>query len=183
MSPPSFAAIDAISRYAHASPKLPALIEPDGAMLDYAEFWARLESLSQRLQEAGIGVGERVAVLLPQGMLEVVAVAGVLNRHVCLPLKARTTVAEVESSLRRSGASALIVSAEFEAEAKAAIEMGLTVLIALPGEPPENWLIRTSALQVDRAVVHSHGILRLMTSATTSVPKIVPLTAENIDAG
>ena len=183
MSPSSFAAIDAISRYAHASPKLPALIEPDGATLDYAEFWAQLEALSQRLQEAGVGIGERVAVLLPQGGLEVIAVAGVLNRHVCLPLKARTTVAEVESALRRSVASALIVSAEFEAEAEAALEMGLTVLIAISGEPPKNWVIRTSAYAPIGTVAHSEAILFLITSATTSDSKVVPLTAANLNAG
>jgi acyl-CoA synthetase (AMP-forming)/AMP-acid ligase II/thioesterase domain-containing protein len=180
---PSFAAIDAISSNALANAKFPALIEPNGILLSYFELWARMEAVSSRLQDAGIRFGERVAVLLPQGALEVIAVAGVLNRHVCLPLKAKTTVIEVESALRRCSASALITSSEFAAEAESAAAMGLTVFIARHGESPRRWESRAPSFPHNRTVAQSEAILFLITSATTSDPKIVPLTTANLNAG
>ena len=89
-------ALRAIAHYAELTPQAPALIEPGGIVLNYKELWDQIEAISRRLREAGIGPGQRVAILLPQGALQVLAVAGVLNQHVAIPLQAKTTAAEVE---------------------------------------------------------------------------------------
>src|SRR5580658_3330777 len=124
----SCAALSAIAQVAESSPRSPAIIEPDGLTLSYPELWAEIGEVTERLNEAGVGSGKRVAVLLTQGMQQVIAVLGVLNRHACIPLQSRTTTDEVAGSLRRLSASALITSPEFAEEADAAARMGLPVL-------------------------------------------------------
>ena len=118
------AALGAIARSAESNPHSPALMKPNGLALSYVELWAQIEALSRRLQEAGIGSRETVAILLPQGVHQVLAVAGVLSHCICAPLQPRTTIAEVEAALGKLAASALIVSPEFEVEAEAATPYG-----------------------------------------------------------
>lgn len=178
----SCASIGAIAAYAESSPQSPALIKPDGIILTYKELWARILAVGGRLHEGGIGAQETVAILVPQGVLEVLAVAGVLNHCVCAPLQSKTTVAEVRAALGRLGATALIVSPEREAEAEAAISMGLTVLVAHNMECPGEWLIRRPASPPPVRANVSEAILLLITSATTGSSKLVPLTAVNLDA-
>ncbi len=177
------ASLDAIAHYAESRPQSPALIEPEGPSLNYKELWAQIEALSCRLEAAGIGAGERVAVLLPQGGQQVLAVTGVLNRHIAIPLQTKATPKEVEDSLRKLSVSALIAAPEFEAEADAAIEQGITVMVARKGEPPKDWQIRVPASQRNSCNVPSEAVVLTITSATIGSSKIVPRTAANINAG
>ena len=176
-------ALQAISHYAVAAPQAPALIEPEEITLNYQEFWEQIEAISRRLREAGVGPGQRVAVLLPQGALQVLAVAGVLNQHVAIPLQAKTTASEVESHLRRLSAAALITSEEFIEETEAAIQSGVIVLNARKDEPPDEWRIRAVEAVRTSTVETTDAILFLITSATTGNSKIVPLSPANLDAG
>ncbi|MGB8029887.1 MAG: AMP-binding protein [Terracidiphilus sp.] len=177
------AALGAIAQNAEINPYGVALIEPDGLTLDYRELWAQIVEVGRRLEEAGITSRQTIAILLPQGAGQVIAVAGALNYCVCAPLQPRTTPAEVEAALGKLGASALIVSPEFEAEAKAASALGLTILVAGKGSLPKDWQIHHAAAPVEVRATTSAAIMRLVTSATTSRSKVVPLTAENLDAG
>lgn len=176
-------ALRAIAHYAVAAPQAPALIEPEGITLNYQELWEQIEAISRRLREAGVGPGQRVAVLLPQGALQVLAVAGVLNQHVAIPLQAKTTASEVESHLRRLSATALITSQEFKEETEAAIQSGVIVLNVRNGESPDEWQIRTTDAVRTTTVETTNAILFLITSATTGNSKIVPLSPANLDAG
>src|ERR1700722_12119437 len=177
------AALGAIARNADLCPNAPALIEPDGKTFNYNELWQQIKAVSEQLQAAGAGTGERVAVLLPQGALQILAVAGVLNRHIAVPLQAKTTAAEVAASLHRLSASALIVSPEFSAEAEAANKAGLIVLVARDSQSPRDWEVRASAFPSKPSAVRSEAVLLLITSATTDRSKVVPLTGANLDAG
>ncbi len=177
------AALDAIVGHAASSPESPALMEPDGILLTYKELWARIETLGMRLRDAGVGPRQTVAILMHQGAPQVVAVAGVLNHCACAPLQPKTTVAEVESSLRMLSASALIVSPQFEAEAEAACAMGLTVLLAGDAQSPMDWKIHPPVLPLAVRTPPSEANLLLITSATTGSAKLVPLSAGNLDAG
>ena len=182
MSPSSCAAIEAIGRYAESRPQSPALIDPDGAILDYEELWTQVLAVGSRLQEAGVGPHETVAILLPQGRLQVLAVTGAINHGTCAPLQPRTTVDEVSVLLEKLGATALIVSPEFEAETQAAVRMGLTALIADGSKPPGEWQVRRPASASPRRTAVADAILMLVTSATSGSSKIVPLSAANLDA-
>ena len=179
----SCTSIGAIAHFAECSPQSPALIKPDGITLTYKKLWATISAVSGRLCEGGIGAQDTVAILLPQGALEVLVVAGVLGHCVCAPLQSKTTVTEVKAVLERLGARGLIVSPEREAVAEVAIEMGLSVFVAHNMESPGEWLIRRSASPRRVHAAASDAILLLVTSATTGSSKLVPLTAANLNAG
>jgi oxalate---CoA ligase len=179
----SSAVLDAIAHYANLSPQVPAVIELDGGSFTYGQLWGWIEAASLRLIEAGITPGERVAVLLPQGALQILAVTGTMKRHIAIPLQSKTTVSEVRSLLRRLSAFALIVSPEFAPESEAAIAMGLTVLFARNGESPQDWEIRAPVSTISERPADSDACLIFITSATTGSSKMVPLTAQNLDAG
>ena len=176
-------ALRAIVHYAEVSPRAPALIEPDGIILSYKQFSDQIEAISRRLREAGVGPGQRVAILLPPGALQVLAVAGVLNQHVAIPLQTKTTSSEVESNLRRLAASALIVPPKHEAEARSAGDLGLAVIVARDNQSPEAWDLRFRATPLSQPAQQSGTVLCLITSATTGHSKVVPLTTANLDAG
>ena len=91
----------AIARFAESRPQSPALIDPDGPTLTYKEFWEQIKAISRRLEDAGFAPGERVATLLPQGPLQVLAVTGVMNHRAVQPLSSRATTADSLYSLRR----------------------------------------------------------------------------------
>jgi oxalate---CoA ligase len=172
-----------IAQYAELNPDAVALTEPNGGTLSYREFWLRIEACRSRLEEAGIAPGEIVAVLVPPGVLQIQTVTGVVNHCVCAPLQPRTTVSEVTSLLRRLNAGALIASSEFDAETRAAETMGLTVLVPRHEQFPSQWEIRRAKPQATRQNRHADARLILATSATTSAPKLVPLTETNLEAG
>ena len=173
MGSSQLAALDAIEHYALSTPHSLALQEPNGLTLSYKELWAQIQTLSDRLEEAGIAAGERVAVLLPEGALHVLAVTGVLNRHVVILLSARTAPTALEPTLRKLSASALIAAPEFEAEIKVAIGLGLTVLVAGKGESPMDWQVRAAAFPLKKSLVRSGPGLFLFSSGTTGASKIV----------
>jgi acyl-CoA synthetase (AMP-forming)/AMP-acid ligase II/thioesterase domain-containing protein len=178
----SCASLDAIARSAESAPHSPALIDSNGIALSYKDLWLRILAVGRRLDDAGLGFEDTVAVLLPQGARQVLAIAGVLNYCVCAPMHPRTTVAEVEHFLRALGAAAIVASPEFEAEAEAAFRMGLTVILAGDVETPDEWHIRRSSAQPRLAANRTDVVLLLITSATSGNSKLVPLTANNLDA-
>ena len=179
----SCAALGALASYAETSANSAALVDPDGLTLNFAELWSQIAAVGRRLEEAGIGSEDTVAILLPLGVGHVIAVLGALNYCVCAPLQPRTRVAEVEAALGKLGASALIVSPEFEAEAQAAGSMGLTILVARNGDDPQDWQIRRADSALERRIKHSDAIFLLVTSATVARAKVVPLTPGNLEAG
>lgn len=172
----------AIARFAESRPLAPALIDPDGLTLTYQEFWEQIELISRRIEEAGFGAGERVAVLLPLSPLQVLAVTGVMNHHAVQPLSTRATTTDSLNFLRRVAARVLIVSADFEAEIEGALAMGLPVLVAREGEAPDHWQFRhpESPLEAHPAPPGVKAFFN--TSGTTGGSKIVPHTAASLDA-
>jgi acyl-CoA synthetase (AMP-forming)/AMP-acid ligase II/thioesterase domain-containing protein/acyl carrier protein len=174
--------LDAIAHYAESTPQSPALIEPDGATFSYKDLWAQIEMVSRRLEGAGIGAGERVALLLPQGGGEVLAATGVLNCHTAITLKTKSSTTEVEACLKMLSVSALIAAPEFEAQVEAAIGLGITVLVARKGESPKDWHIRVPALQLNPRNPPPEAVTFSFSSGTTGTSKIVPVTATNLNA-
>jgi acyl-CoA synthetase (AMP-forming)/AMP-acid ligase II/thioesterase domain-containing protein len=178
----SCASIDAIARYAESTPQSPALVDSNGVTLSYEKFWAKVLAVGRRLEDSGIGFDNTVAVLLPQGPLQVLAIAGVLDHCVCAPIHPRTTVNETQRFLAALRADAIVASPDFETEAEAAVAMGLTVVVARDGQHPDEWQIRRPAAPRDFPAHASDTILLLITSATSGSSKVVPLSAVNLDA-
>ena len=176
-------ALTFIERWSRTSPDATAILSTDGSSLSYKEFEALTAAVGRKVLDAGIGAEETVAVLAGQGPLQLIAVAGVMRVCSCAVLQPRTIVSEVRESLVRLAASALVVSPEFEEEAQAASALGLAVVFARADYSPQEWPIWTLNPGKKPTVRHSDAVLYLMTSATTGVSKIVPLSAANLDAG
>jgi oxalate---CoA ligase len=172
----------AIARFAESHPQSPALIDPDGATLTYKEFWEQIETVSRRLEEAGFAPGERVAVLLPQGPIQVLAVTGVMNHHAVQPLSTRETTADSLYFLRRVGARVLIIAPEFEPEIEGALAMGLAVLVAREGEALDRWQLRVPQFPLEAHPAPSGVKAFFNTSGTTGGTKTVPYSVTGINA-
>jgi acyl-CoA synthetase (AMP-forming)/AMP-acid ligase II/thioesterase domain-containing protein len=179
----SCAALRAIAQFAESAPLAPALIEPNGITLSYKELWDQIEAVNRRLRQAGIEPGQRVAVLLPQGMRQILAFLGALKEHSAIPVQSKTISSEVAAYLKRLSVAALITSEEFPEEIEAAFQSGVTVLMANKGDPPGAWPVHAGHATPKSITEAGNAILFLITSATTGNCKIVPLSALNLDAG
>ena len=173
----------AIARFAESHPESLAIIDPDGPTLTYREFWEQIEIVSGRLEEAGIAPGESVAVLLPQGPLQVLVVTGVMNRHAVQPLSSRETTADSLYFLRKVSARALIIAPEFEQEIEGALAMGLTVLIAREDEASNHWQLRVPLFPLAAHPAPPGMRAFFNTSGTTGGSKTVPYSLASINAG
>ena len=177
------AGLEAVRDFAVRTPGQPAFLTPDGQVRNYHDLWSELLAVSARLRDAVIGEETTVAVLAPQGTMQVVAAMGVLAHCTCAPLQPRTTVAEVREALERLGAAALVVAPEFAAEAEAARTMGLVVLRVQEGVPAEAWQIDEPKVSRAFHPVAPPGTALLMsTSGTTGRARIVPLTQRDVNA-
>jgi acetyl-CoA synthetase len=108
--------VDVCDRWAAAEPERPAILDvaADGhvSTLTYGELRDRSNRLANALRERGIMRGDRVAILLPQGLPVPVAHVAVYKLGaVALPLAALFGIDALAYRLRDAGAKALITNA------------------------------------------------------------------------
>jgi long-chain acyl-CoA synthetase len=83
-----------------------AVVELGGERLSYQELWDRSSRVAGGLRAAGIHTGDRVAILLPNGVAWVLAFFGIqLAGAVAVPVNTRLTQPEVDYVLGDSGAA------------------------------------------------------------------------------
>jgi acetyl-CoA synthetase len=108
--------VDVCDRWAAAEPERPAILDvaPDGRLstLTYGEMRDASNRLASALGERGVGRGDRVAILLPQGIPVPIAHVAVYKLGaVALPLAALFGIDALSYRLRDAGAKALITNA------------------------------------------------------------------------
>jgi acetyl-CoA synthetase len=108
--------VDVCDRWAAAEPERPAILEigPDGrvATLAYGALRERSNRLANALRARGIGRGDRVAILLPQGAAVPIAHIAVYKLGaVALPLAALFGIDALAYRLADAGARALVTNA------------------------------------------------------------------------
>ena len=106
-----------LTKRAFRDPNLEAIFEPaSDRRFTYREFNERSNRIANTLLDLGVGFGERVGVLLMNGVefLETFFACGKIGA-VCVPLNWRLVPAELEFILSDSGTTALVFGAEFEA--------------------------------------------------------------------
>jgi acyl-CoA synthetase (AMP-forming)/AMP-acid ligase II len=172
-------------------PDSPALTAPGRPPLDYRGLLAQIDRTARFLQRAGIGVGDRLAIILPNGPELATAFLSAAGCAAAAPLNPALTGQEIEFCLRDFQARALVVADGASGAARGvAASLGLDVfdLRWAPDDPagcfelagpvasrPPSTRSRTQAGPDDVALV-------LHTSGTTARPKIVPLTHRNLAA-
>ncbi|HUA09787.1 MAG TPA: long-chain fatty acid--CoA ligase [Candidatus Acidoferrales bacterium] len=156
-------------RHAHRT----ALIA-DSQRISYARLWEEARRYAGRLRAMGVGLGDRVGILLPNTPDFPRAYYGALALGaVVVPVHALLTPGEIAYVLGNSGAKVLISGGPLLANAQAgAAQAGIPVLEAgvPPDAPVETHVPRDGA---DDAVI-------LYTSGTTGRPKGAVLTQSNI---
>ncbi len=171
-------------------PSTPAIAAAGKPPLDYQGLLAQIDATAGYLRSRGIGQGDRVAIILPNGPELATTFLSVACCATAAPLNPALTDQEIEFCLRDFGARALVVAEGASATARRiAASLGLAVFdlrtaagapagcIGLTGQPSS----ADAGLERgwDPAGPDAVGLV-LHTSGTTARPKIVPLTQRNL---
>jgi acyl-CoA synthetase (AMP-forming)/AMP-acid ligase II/thioesterase domain-containing protein len=170
---------------AEGSSDAAALAAPGRIPLTYAALYAQIHRGVRALNELGVGRGDPIAVLLPQGPEMAVASLAVAAGAVAAPLSPALRESDLEYSFSALDVRAVILQTDVDSPARAiARARGIPIieLSPLPGGSAGEFVLRGDGLPQ-----HSPGGfsgpddlgLMLSTSGTTSRPKIVPLSHRN----
>jgi oxalate---CoA ligase len=166
---------DAVAIAAHGAPPL-----------TYAALRALIDRSVRSLNELGVGRGDRVGIVLPNGPEMATAFLCVASAAASAPLNPAYKQDEFEFYLEDLKAKALIVEAGSETPAlRAAEKLGVAVITLAPEPQAGAGAFRlsgsvTSAAARPGPAEPEDVALILHTSGTTSRPKIVPLSHANI---
>jgi len=174
---------------ATASPDAPAIGAPDRPWLTYAGLAAQTRATMSALHGAGIGRGDRVAIVLPNGPEMASAFITVAQSAVTAPLNPAYKLDEFDFYLSDLRARAIVLPEGYTGPAlEAATRHNLTILrLSFAATDPAGSFTLTAegttGTAPDTAPATPGDIaLILHTSGTTSRPKIVPLLQSNVAA-
>lgn len=164
-----------IRRNAAWFPDKTAYIDDD-RRLTFKEFHVRASRQVNALAGMGVGRGDRVAVMLNNGIEAVEAFgAAALGAFVHVPINFRNAQNEVEYILRDSGAKVLIVDASIVATLdETALHAICQLVVVTPGRQEshyERWLSAATECAHHVDVRGSDDLLIAYTSGTTGEPK------------
>jgi len=164
----------------------PAIGAPGRDWLNYGGLRDLSAQVADALHAAGVGRGDRVAIVLPNGPEMAAAFATVAQSAVTAPLNPAYKVEEFAFYLEDLKAKALLVEEGYDGPAlAAATRFGLTVLrLAVPDDAAAGaFSLRAEGAggTTDTSTPNATDVaLILHTSGTTSRPKIVPLLQSNV---
>ena len=185
------------ARQAAARADAPAIGAPGRAWMTYGELDALVRTTVARLNELGVGRGDRVAIVLPNGPEMATAFLAISSGATSAPLNPAYRDAEFEFFLHDLEAAALVVRRGVASASRAvATRLGVRIfeLDVRDGAPAGEFelLVDDDPGPSDReptATSCTAGLadpgdvaMVLHTSGTTSRPKIVPLKHRNLAA-
>jgi acyl-CoA synthetase (AMP-forming)/AMP-acid ligase II len=160
----------------------PALLTPDGPTLTFAQLRQQVERLAGQLAALGIGRGDRVAIVLPNGPAAAIVFLAAVSGATAAPLNPAYREEEFRFYMDDLGAKALVTLPDDAAAAHAAAPAE-TRRLSLLGAPGSYSLAvdgQEAAAGTPGAVAPDDIALVLHTSGTTARPKIVPLSQRNL---
>ena len=172
--------------HARTSPGQCAILAPGGSSVTYGELWARTNDAVLELRRLGIGKDDRVAVMLPRGAESAVATVAVATGAVCVPLNPDFTADELQRYFGDLKIAALLTRADMSSICRGAAHThGIPVIDLVPpsGEGPAAFHLFGPAKRrpvKDALAGANDDAFILLTSGTTSRPKLVPLTHASV---
>ena len=167
----------------------PALGAPDRPWLTFGGLRALADVTRAALAAAGVGRGDRIAIVLPNGPEMAAAFVTIAQSATTAPLNPAYRSEEFDFYLGDLGAKAIVLPAGYTGPAlEAAERRGLTVLRlgVDPAAPAGAFVLTGAAAAAAAGGAAAAGpddvALILHTSGTTSRPKIVPLLQSNLAA-
>jgi acyl-CoA synthetase (AMP-forming)/AMP-acid ligase II/aryl carrier-like protein len=174
---PGLSIRDLIAAAARRAPAASALLAADGTVLVYAELLARVDAVARDLRERGIGPGERVAIVLPNGVPAATAMLGASFAGAACPLDPGGRRAEFDYYFDDLQARTLITDGNLDGPATAlARARGMLVLdIAELGRGGRGTPRDVPAGADPALILHTPGTV-------TALPKMVSLSHANLRA-
>jgi oxalate---CoA ligase len=164
----------------------PAIRAPERPALSFAGLRALAERTVATLNGIGIGRGDRVAIVLPNGPEMAASFVAIACGATTAPLNPAYKDDEFEFYLTDLKAKALVVQQGVETPARGvAARLGVPVLELSPGEAAGSFTLAggSPAAAAKPGMAEAGEVaLVLHTSGTTARPKIVPLTHTNVTA-
>ncbi len=171
-----------------ADPSAAAIGAPGRPTLTYGALATQIAAFGAVLNGAGIGRGDAVAIVLPNGPDMAAAFLGVASYATSAPLNPDYRAEEFKFYLGDLGAKAIVLEANAASPARdMANELGIAIVEVHPhsdgiaGAFTLTTTARGTASSPGPAQTHDVGLV-LHTSGTTSRPKIVPLAHSNLVA-
>ncbi|HTK92718.1 MAG TPA: amino acid adenylation domain-containing protein [Verrucomicrobiae bacterium] len=176
-----------IETQARRAPEAAAIVAPGAAPLCYRDLLAQVDEVIEVLATWGLGRGDRIALVMPQGPELAVAFVAAALGATAVPLNPLYREGELERYLTAARASAVIVPPDRGPAARAvAARLGLPLLEIEPRPGPAGRFTLGPRLPVTPRPVDRPGpddvALAIHTSGTTAGPKVVPLTHANMAA-
>lgn len=177
---------DHLAAQAERAPNTLAIAAPGRLPLTYQALLDQTNEVRASLNSMGIGRNDRVVLALNNGPEMAAAFIATASCVTCVPLNPGYRADEFDFYMSRLNASALIVDSETSSAAKAVgIELALSIIELSPVTDAAAGVFK---LDGGRQLGNRQGgfaqaedqALLLHTSGTTSAPKIVPLTQDQI---
>src|SRR3954466_14077983 len=164
----------------------PAIGAPERQALTHGDLRALCKRTVDSLNAMGIGRGDRVAMVLPNGPEMAASFIAIACGATTAPLNPAYRDEEFEFYLTDLKAKALVVLKGWETPARAVAQrLGVPVVELVPGEAAGAFTLsggsKGAAAQPGQAGPDDVALV-LHTSGTTARPKIVPLTHTNVTA-
>lgn len=168
----------------------PALAAPGRDVLSYQALRALADHTARALNAIGIGLGDRVAIVLPNGPEMASVFLAIGSSATAAPLNPGYRETEFDFYLSDLDAKALVILDDMDSPARAvATARGIPIveLEADPARPAGEFSLHPPALSTHSGVRSGTAgpddiALILHTSGTTSRPKMVPLSHRNVSA-
>jgi acyl-CoA synthetase (AMP-forming)/AMP-acid ligase II len=159
----------------------PSLVTVDGDLIDHEALVARVAQLADRFRSAGLGPGDRIAIVLPNGPEMALVLLAAMSVGCAAPLNPKYREDEFRFYLDDLRAAALVTNpGESPAAHAAAPASTVPIDVAGSGLTIDLAVTDTSRPRRDGVPQPDDQALVLHTSGTTSRPKIVPLRQRNL---
>jgi oxalate---CoA ligase len=179
-----------IQQQSSRAPHAIAIVAPDQPPLTYAALDRQVSQTAITLQKLGFGVSDRLAIVLESNAEAVTVFLAITAFAISAPLNPMYSSAEFKRYFQSLGITGLVVRAGQDSPARSAAKSCGIPIIELLAQPNQlagcfelvgPVTLNNREVEVARTAPDPDAIaLLLQTSGTTAMPKVVPLTHQNL---